>query len=185
MTRYVLGILFSIFFVAAYQGIPQALGQDGCSNPPDMCTSDADCTDPARPACNLDEHVCEAAQNACQSDADCTDPCMHICDMATMECVEDIVEECSSFEDCMTSVSLCEIETCRCNAGYCSETLCRVDCVAEYDSRGDCISTNKDRCKANFPKGQDRKNCEAAVKDFCDCAVDAGCTDKPNGPPVD
>jgi hypothetical protein len=93
-------------------------------------------------------------------------------------------ERCESSSQCTNSeyVSICEHGTCR--SGYCVyEPDAAISCVAEYDSRGDCISTNKDRCQEYFPNREDRKNCNAAVKDFCDCAVDAGCTDKPNGPP--
>lgn len=60
---------------------------------------------------------------------------------------------------------------------------CVYECTATFKSRGDCISTETPRCQLSFPKGQDRKNCEAIIKDFCDCAVDQGCTDLPTGPP--
>ena len=59
---------------------------------------------------------------------------------------------------------------------------CVCECTNFYKSRGDCISSQiASNCQNTT--GQDKKDCVADAKDFCDCAVYNGCTDLPPGPP--
>ena len=103
MTKFLLGMFLTIFFVAAFQGIPEASGQTcpgdlTCPDDPDCCTTDADCTDPQYPICIAG--VCESRPTMCQSLADCADPCKPACDLVTYMCVEEIVveETCNDLE---------------------------------------------------------------------------------------
>ncbi len=94
------------------------------------------------------------------------------------------------FDSGCTEALVCETATCEGEIFVMPRSssipgVCEYNCTATYDSRGDCISTLKDRCQLSFPTGEARKNCEARIKDFCDCAVDTGCTDVPPGPPSD
>lgn len=50
------------------------------------CQTDADCTDPLFPRCNLTTEMCEVISQACLTDADCLDPNFPSCNFATNMC---------------------------------------------------------------------------------------------------
>jgi len=65
-------------------------------------------------------------------------------------------------------------------------SVCK-EAASQFKSRGECISTETAIRCADLRGRTDptRKDCQAEVKDFCDCAVFHGCTDLPPGPPSD
>jgi len=100
----------------------------------------------------------------CYSDEDCTRPTDYLCAYSQGECVEE--DDDYYF------------------GSYCDYDDAVLVCKREFDSRGDCISSGLDY-KCGDLTGKDRAACNKKVQAFCDCAVELGCTDKPNGPPVD
>ncbi len=56
----------------------------------EVCTIDADCTDPSKPFCGP-TGMCEGAPDICVGDTDCMDPSFPICDIDTGMCVEESI----------------------------------------------------------------------------------------------
>jgi uncharacterized repeat protein (TIGR01451 family)/MYXO-CTERM domain-containing protein len=97
---------------------PDTAPTDGNGNDPgapptqieiNECNTDADCTDPAKPACDTapTPHICVE----CVTDAHCSEP-TPVCDVTAQECVE-----CVDDDDCAGNNSVCETtsQTCTCD----------------------------------------------------------------------
>ncbi len=138
------------------------------------CITDADCTDPSLPECNMDTMMCEAAAAGCSSDADCTDPSLPKCNFVTMTC-EAVPPPCSSDLDCTDpSKPVCNTDTMMCEAGP-AQCLTDADCTdpsmphcntetmfcealpAGCSSNADCLNPSAPYC--NF----DTQICQADV----------------------
>lgn len=122
-----------------------------------FCITDADCTDPSLPHCNLDTNMCEAEPQGCSSDADCTDPSLPICNLDTNMCEAPPVI-CTSDLDCTDPA----FPHCNIGTGMCEEApnMCLTD--------ADCTDPSLPHCNP------ETNMCEAETQG---CSSDADCID--------
>lgn len=134
MTKFVFGILFTVFFVAAYQGIPQALGQDGCDGLEGaaygLCNAYCEAMDcDGEPQAS--DKACDKVLVNYQKKTDilmpCSDPCLDT--------------ECRQGEMCVNGECLCGDNQCigdeLCVGGVCQPVVCHPG-FADCSGNGQC-----------------------------------------------
>ncbi len=108
----------SCSLAAALLLLPGAAIPAFAGGPP--CTTDADCTDPARPQCMAG--VCEGLPIVCQSDADCSDPTRPQCDSGTCQATSGA---CASNLDCADpAFPFCAAGSCSRDSGVSDHMMC-------------------------------------------------------------
>jgi len=144
---------------------------DGCSNicEIEICQSDADCTDPANPACDIPNGDCVE----CTGDNHCSDP-TPVCDTANKVCVSGpCTQDCSGIDCgndpiCGLSCGICTPPD-NCVNGLC---LCLLDCIGK-DCGGDGCGGSCGTC----PDGQNCENgvCKSGGGGPCICSGCGSC----------
>lgn len=150
---------------------------DGTCHP--ACTSNASCTDPHAPLCNVDTGACVG----CIQATDCPGE-KPICDPANGQCAE-----CASNGDCGASAPVCDLSDGECrecvvdgqcpDGGLCVEHHCKEICHGDSDCgtaapfcapSGECVQclVPKD-CPATAPFCNAKNHCS-------ECNVNADCT---------
>ncbi len=149
-------------------GDPKGLGDEPTVLTVNECSTDAECTDPAKPHCDAATHTCQP----CKQDADCKDPTKPACDVATGVC-----GECSATNAtrCSAAQPACNTVTSRCDdcAPMTASTPANVvKCATSADGPACVVGTNNDNfcgCKTDGDCGgvKSGKVCDTAASLKC------------------